>query len=88
MSRMDEAAPPDSGAQPEQGRNADGPETADAALSQDETAGTPPSRPRRQLLPFLPRNVKITLMVLLLFFLGEYVLLPELASAAARSSTS
>ena len=28
-----------------------------------------------------PRNVKITLMVLLLFFVGEYILLPELASA-------
>jgi uncharacterized protein (TIRG00374 family) len=30
---------------------------------------------------FLPRNVKIALMVLLLFFVGEYILLPELASA-------
>ena len=30
---------------------------------------------------FLPRNVKITLMVLFLFFVGEYILLPELASA-------
>ena len=29
----------------------------------------------------MPRNVKITLMVLFLFFVGEYVLLPELASA-------
>ena len=35
-------------------------------------------RVRRKLLP---RNVKITLMVLLLFFVGEYILLPELASA-------
>ena len=38
----------------------------------------PPPRVRRKLLP---RNVKITLMVLFLFFVGEYVLLPELASA-------
>lgn len=30
---------------------------------------------------WIPRNVKITLMVLLLFFVGEYILLPELASA-------
>ncbi|HUC05137.1 MAG TPA: YbhN family protein [Acidimicrobiales bacterium] len=30
---------------------------------------------------WLPRNVKITLMVLVLFFVGEYILLPELASA-------
>ena len=38
----------------------------------------PPPRARRR---FLPRNVKITLMLLLLFFIGEYILLPELASA-------
>src|ERR1700678_873450 len=30
---------------------------------------------------FLPRNVKITLMGLFLFFVGEYILFPELASA-------
>ena len=42
----------------------------------DEPA--PPPRARRK---FLPRNVKITLMLLLLFFIGEYILLPELASA-------
>src|SRR5580698_5376158 len=30
---------------------------------------------------WLPRNVKITLMVLVLFFVGEYILLPELSSA-------
>ncbi len=44
--------------------------------------GTPPAPTRRR--SWLPRNVKITLMVLFLFFVGEYVLLPELASAAAR----
>ena len=38
----------------------------------------PQPRVRRR---FLPRNVKITLMVLFLFFVGEYILLPELASA-------
>jgi uncharacterized protein (TIRG00374 family) len=38
----------------------------------------PGPRPRRH---WLPRNVKITLMVLFLFFVGEYILLPELASA-------
>jgi putative heme transporter len=43
--------------------------------------GAPAPRTRRQLLPFLPRNVKITLMVLFAFFIGEYILLPELASA-------
>jgi uncharacterized protein (TIRG00374 family) len=30
---------------------------------------------------WIPRNVKITVGVLLLFFVGEYILLPELASA-------
>ena len=40
--------------------------------------GTEPAPARRS---WLPRNVKITLMVLFLFFVGEYVLLPELASA-------
>ena len=44
---------------------------------QKETA-VPQPRVRRH---FLPRNVKITLMVLFLFFVGEYILLPELASA-------
>jgi uncharacterized protein (TIRG00374 family) len=43
--------------------------------SQD--AGSPGKVKRR----WLPRNVKITLMVLLLFFVGEYILLPELSSA-------
>src|SRR3984957_21230493 len=38
----------------------------------------PPPRVRRR---FLPRNVKITLMVVFLFFVGEYILLPELANA-------
>jgi uncharacterized protein (TIRG00374 family) len=40
--------------------------------------GIPAPKARRR---WLPRNVKITLMVLFLFFVGEYVLLPELASA-------
>ncbi len=60
-------------------------EQADSAQPpQDESAqppeeeSVPATRVRRR---FLPRNVKITLMVLLLFFIGEYILLPELASA-------
>ena len=44
----------------------------------DADEPVPPPRVRRR---FLPRNVKVTLMVLLLFFIGEYILLPELASA-------
>ena len=50
---------------------------------EQEAQGEPPEavptpRVRRRLLP---RNVKITLMILFLFFVGEYILLPELASA-------
>ena len=46
----------------------------------------PPAQPEPAPEPrvkrrFLPRNVKIALMVLFLFFVGEYILLPELASA-------
>src|SRR5258708_35364787 len=52
-------------------------EQADAAQPPQE-APDPQPRVRRR---FLPRNVKITLMVLFLFFIGEYILLPELASA-------
>ena len=45
---------------------------------QAQPAPAPPPRVKRR---FLPRNVKIALMVLFLFFVGEYILLPELASA-------
>lgn len=52
-------------------------EQADAVEPPQEEP-VPQPRVRRR---FLPRNVKITLMVLFLFFVGEYILLPELASA-------
>src|SRR5580704_17773281 len=49
------------------------------AMDQEsQEGGVPPKTPRHR---WIPRNVKITLMVLLLFFVGEYILLPELASA-------
>jgi len=64
----------------EVGASTDGPpaegDAPTAELPQDEPVVAP--RVRRR---FLPRNVKIALMVLLLFFVGEYILLPELASA-------
>jgi uncharacterized protein (TIRG00374 family) len=82
MSRMDEV---------EQGDPAPAAESSEqelpgqpTAAGQPATPAAPPPTPprlRRQWLPFLPRNVKITLGILLLFFIGEYVLLPELASA-------
>ena len=49
---------------------------ASAAPPKEEPGPQPQVRRR-----FLPRNVKITLTVVLLFFIGEYILLPELASA-------
>jgi uncharacterized protein (TIRG00374 family) len=56
-------------------------ETVEAGTPDDETVEAErlePSRPKRQ---WIPRNVRIALMILLLFFIGEYILLPELASA-------
>jgi uncharacterized protein (TIRG00374 family) len=48
-------------------------------MDADATPGEgPPPTPKRR---WIPRNVKITLTFLLLFFVGEYILLPELASA-------
>ncbi len=44
-------------------------------------AGAVRPRAPRQRRRFLPRNVKVTLTVLVGFFVAEYVLLPELASA-------
>ncbi|HVA09221.1 MAG TPA: YbhN family protein [Acidimicrobiales bacterium] len=44
----------------------------------DQSAGPGSGRGRRR---WLPRNVKITLMLLILFFVGENILLPELSSA-------
>ncbi len=55
-------------------------EAAEHALDQPiADDGPPPLPPARRKL--LPRNVKMTLGVLVAFFVGEYVLLPELASA-------
>jgi hypothetical protein len=48
------------------------------AMDQASEGGAVPKTPRHR---WIPRNVKITLTVLLLLFVGEYVLLPELASA-------
>ena len=56
----------------------DPPPVAAASVEQAPTELAVPPRVKRRLLP---RNVKIALMVLFLFFVGEYILLPELASA-------
>jgi uncharacterized protein (TIRG00374 family) len=41
----------------------------------------PPPEPPKTKRQWMPRNVRIAVMILLLFFVGEYILLPELASA-------
>ena len=56
----------------------DPPPVAAASATQ---AAPEPAAPPKVKRRFLPRNVKIALMVLFLFFVGEYILLPELASA-------
>ena len=72
---MDPAAAGDTAGDP--AADVTGDETGgDAAPSDGTPAPTP--RLRRRLLP---RNVKVTLMVLVSFFVIEYVLLPELAHA-------
>jgi hypothetical protein len=52
------------------------PETPEAQTAEPESVESP--KAKRQ---WIPRNVRIALMILLLFFIGEYILLPELASA-------
>ena len=50
-------------------------------MGQDDDMPTPHLSAPRVRRRWLPRNVKITLMILVLVFIGEYILLPELASA-------
>ena len=52
------------------------PPTVEAQTVEAQAVEAP--RAKRQ---WMPRNVRIALMILLLFFVGEYILLPELASA-------
>ena len=51
------------------------------AAERHEDAPAPTVSLPRVRRRWLPRNVKITLMILVFFFIGEYILLPELASA-------
>jgi uncharacterized protein (TIRG00374 family) len=65
------------------------PVAAETVASETPSAQTPaavapaaePEEPPRVKRQWIPRNVRIALMILLLFFVGEYILLPELASA-------
>lgn len=49
--------------------------------SQVPARGAAREQPPTKRRPWMPRNVKITLMIVVLFFVLEYILLPELASA-------
>ena len=57
------------------------PSAAQPTAAQHDDAPTPHVPAPRVRRRWLPRNVKITLMILVFFFIGEYILLPELASA-------
>jgi uncharacterized protein (TIRG00374 family) len=52
--------------------------SSDSQVSPNAVTPDPPPKQRRH---WMPRNVKITLMIVVLFFVLEYILLPELASA-------
>ena len=82
---MDYVEPEEPGAQPEPASasasaDAAAPETlpTDSQVHTDDAASELPPKERRH---WMPRNVKITLMIVVLFFVLEYILLPELASA-------
>jgi uncharacterized protein (TIRG00374 family) len=80
---MEDVEPEEAAAEPpEDVSSAPAPLAALPSDSQDPSASVaasdPPPRERRH---WMPRSVKITLMIVVLFFLLEYILLPELASA-------
>jgi uncharacterized protein (TIRG00374 family) len=82
MNSMEQVEPPEPGEQPP---GDDSPAPGLSAVSQptgDAESPAPPAslapKPKRH---WMPRNVKITLIVVVLFFVLEYILLPELASA-------
>jgi uncharacterized protein (TIRG00374 family) len=82
MTRMDDVEPEEPGAQPG-GEGSPAPRApavlpTDSQVSTNAGASDPRPKERRH---WMPRNVKITLMIVVLFFVLEYILLPELASA-------
>jgi uncharacterized protein (TIRG00374 family) len=77
MNSMEQVEPPEPG---EQTPGDDSPAAAGlSALSQTPGDATPEATKQRRR--WMPRNVKITLITVVLFFVLEYILLPELASA-------
>ena len=82
---MDYVEPEEPGAQPAQDVSP-APLTpaalpSDSQNSPDATPIHPSDPPPRERRHWMPRSVKITLIIVVLFFVLEYILLPELASA-------
>jgi uncharacterized protein (TIRG00374 family) len=76
-----EEVPLQSAASLEDGASQDAASVAAEPSAPDTEPQQEPAPEPRVKRRFLPRNVKIALMVLFLFFVGEYILLPEVASA-------
>jgi hypothetical protein len=79
MTRMDDGEREERGAQPRD--EALRPPAAHSSESQVSPSAVTPDVPPKKRRHWMPRNVKITLMIVVLFFVLEYILLPELASA-------
>jgi hypothetical protein len=82
MTRMDDGERVEPEAQPREEASAapvaPSAHSSDSQVSPSAVTPDPPPKKRRH---WMPRNVKITLMIVVLFFVLEYILLPELASA-------
>jgi hypothetical protein len=79
MTRMDDGEREERGAQTRD--EALRPPAAHSSESQVSPSAVTPDTPPKKRRHWMPRNVKITLMIVVLFFVLEYILLPELASA-------
>jgi hypothetical protein len=79
---MKDVGPEEPGAQPREDASPapEAPPVHSSDSQVSSSGGAPDPRPK-QRRHWMPRNVKITLMIVVLFFVLEYILLPELASA-------
>ncbi len=73
MNSMKQVEPPEPGEQP--------PGDDSSAAAGLSAVSQPPDDAPKHRRRWMPRNVKITLIIVVLFFVLEYILLPELASA-------
>ncbi len=85
MKPMDYVEPEEPGARPAQDQSpalvTPAALPSDSQDSPDATPTDPSDPPPRERRHWMPRSVKITLIMVVLFFVLEYILLPELASA-------